>query len=251
MTEEPAWRRIIGHHGTFLASLDLWDTDRVAKPRSIQSDYRALWSLRTAIGELVILEGPVVLVDARSLKPGNSAHILIHPMQPEAWLNIDAGATLVAIVSLGWTIYTAVHLNAARILVVIAHENILGAGPRREVVSATVTNVGRAPTKVLSIWISLGPRPSRLRRLIPRRWRPSESIFVTGYLADLSVTLPVILQPGDDATVRLPIEHVRGGLREQGRERDAVYCRATTTTAGSRPSRTLHLTLESAAASRR
>lgn len=95
MTEEPAWRRIIGHHGTFLASLDLWDTDRVAKPRSIQSDYRALWSLRAAIGELVILEGPVVLVDARSLKPGNSAHILIHPMQPEAWLNIDAGATLV------------------------------------------------------------------------------------------------------------------------------------------------------------
>jgi len=166
-------------------------------------------------------------------------------------LAVSGTSALIAIVSLGWTIYTAVHLNAARILVAIAHENILGAGPRREVVSATVTNVGRAPTKVLSIWISLGPRPSRLRRLIPRRWRPSKSIFVTGYLADLSVTLPVILQPGDDATVRLPIEHVRGGLREQGRERDAVYCRATTTTAGSRPSRTLHLTLDSAAASRR
>src|SRR5665647_1958579 len=53
-------------------------------------------------------------------------------------LAVSGTSALIAIVSLGWTIYTAVHLNAARILVAIAHENILGAGPRREVVSATV-----------------------------------------------------------------------------------------------------------------
>jgi hypothetical protein len=70
-------------------------------------------------------------------------------------LAVSGASALIALVSLGWTIYTAVHLNTARISVAVAHENIVGAGPRKEVVSGTVTNVGRAPTKVLSIWISL------------------------------------------------------------------------------------------------
>lgn len=95
MDEEPAWRRVIGHEGTFLATVDLWGPDRVVKPRPLQSGYRALWSRGGPDhGAQVLGEGPVDLVDTRSVTPGSSAQVVIHPMQPDAWAEVDAGTGL-------------------------------------------------------------------------------------------------------------------------------------------------------------
>ncbi|GAA3512818.1 hypothetical protein [Georgenia daeguensis] len=94
MTELTGWRRQIGHQGTFLASLDLWKPKRTGKMRHLQSGYRAWWSLADANQEFAVQVGPIDLVDARSLAPGSNGIVLIHPMLPEAWKAIDAGATL-------------------------------------------------------------------------------------------------------------------------------------------------------------
>ncbi|WP_127132186.1 hypothetical protein [Georgenia sp. SYP-B2076] len=94
MTEITGWRRLIGHRGTFLATLDLWSPERAGRTRHLQPGFRALWSLEGANGEPAIQEGPLDLVEARSLAPGSTGNVLIHPMWPEAWRGVDAGATL-------------------------------------------------------------------------------------------------------------------------------------------------------------
>lgn len=94
MTELTGWRRQIGHQGTFLARLELWPAEHAGKVRYLQSGYRAWWSLANANQEPAIQVGPIELVDARSLAPGTSTNVLIHPMLPEAWQAIDTGASL-------------------------------------------------------------------------------------------------------------------------------------------------------------
>jgi hypothetical protein len=85
---------VIGHQGTFLATLALWPPSRARKVRHLQSGYRAVWSLAKANQEPTIQIGPIDLVDARSLAPGSTGNVLIHPLSPEAWRGIHAGATL-------------------------------------------------------------------------------------------------------------------------------------------------------------
>ncbi|KAE8762943.1 hypothetical protein [Georgenia thermotolerans] len=94
MQERTSWRRLIGHEGTFLASLELWPAERTGRSRHLQSGYRAGWSLPEAGADPAIHEGPVDLVGVRSLAPGTAGTVLIHPMWPEAWQGIDAGARL-------------------------------------------------------------------------------------------------------------------------------------------------------------
>ena len=94
MEERTGWRRLIGHEGAFLASLELWPAERTGRWRHLQSGYRAQWSLAEAVAEPAIQMGPIDLVGARSLAPGTAGWVLIHPMWPEAWQGIEAGARL-------------------------------------------------------------------------------------------------------------------------------------------------------------
>lgn len=93
MTELTGWRRLIGHPGTFLAALELWPPARAGKVRALQSGYRALWRLTDA-KEPAFQMGPIDVVGARSLAPGSTGHVLIHPLLPEAWRTIGTGARL-------------------------------------------------------------------------------------------------------------------------------------------------------------
>lgn len=88
------WRRLIGHTGTFLAELELWDTSRAPKARPIQSGYRACWSFE-GLRQFELPEGPIDLVgDRRSLKPGEQGLVLIHPLIPAFWVNVQPGSVL-------------------------------------------------------------------------------------------------------------------------------------------------------------
>jgi hypothetical protein len=150
-------------------------------------------------------------------------------------------SAFIAIASFGWTIYTAVRLSAARISVSVMDGAILGAGPRFEVLTATVTNVGRAPTKVQSLWFCVGRRPSRFRRLVPRRLRRRVAVITAGYDPGLSTKLPCILQPGDDATAVLPTDVARKVLETENGDR--LHAMVSTSTAGSRRSRAVKVSM--------
>jgi len=82
---------MIGHQGVFLASLDHWAPERAGKTRPLQSGYRAWWSLGLADGQPLIQQGPIDLVDARSIVPGNTGQVVMHPMIPEGWAGVGAG----------------------------------------------------------------------------------------------------------------------------------------------------------------
>lgn len=94
MSELTGWRRAIGHQGTFLAALELWPPERAGKVRHLQSGFGAVWSFQQGNGQGVVESGPIDLVNARSLASGSTGHVLIHPMLPEAWQEIQPGALL-------------------------------------------------------------------------------------------------------------------------------------------------------------
>jgi hypothetical protein len=76
------------------ASGSAWPAERTGHERHLQSGYRARWSLTAAVAEPATQEGPIDLVGARTLAPGTTGRVLIHPMWPEAWQRVDAGARL-------------------------------------------------------------------------------------------------------------------------------------------------------------
>ncbi len=164
----------------------------------------------------------------------NLCHPLAVSAAPYIALALSGASLLVAVTSLCWTIYTAVHLNAARISVVTSHSQLIGAAPYREIFVVTVTNTGRAPTKVLNIMLGFGKRRSRLQGALPVPWRGTEAVLLTGAIPTLSSALPVTLAPGDDASLYYPADLVRRAMAEQGVT--TLFGRATSSTAGSRTS---------------
>lgn len=159
-------------------------------------------------------------------------------------LGVSGASAVIALVSLGWTIYTAVRLNVARIKIVAAVQHVFGVDDSVELITATVTNVGRAATKVVSLWVMVGSRPTWIHHLLPRTRRPRQAIVTRGYRTDLFPMPPVVLQPGDDVTVALPIEVIHQALFvEKLRTGARVHALVATSTAGSRRSRNVGVDL--------
>ncbi|MCL3862527.1 hypothetical protein [Actinotalea sp. K2] len=89
------WRRLIGHDGRLLADLRLSTPGEGGRGRAVQSGYHASWWLILGDEERCLGSGPIDLLDGRrSIKPGDSGRIAIHPMDPSAWRGIDTPSVL-------------------------------------------------------------------------------------------------------------------------------------------------------------
>jgi hypothetical protein len=94
------------HDGRFVAELALRASEPGSgKARPLQSGARPNWR-HTPTGR--VLEGPVTLTDdARSVRPGETGTVEIHPIRPQDWAGISEGAELELLSARGTVIGTA------------------------------------------------------------------------------------------------------------------------------------------------
>ena len=89
------WRRVIGHDGHLVADLRMATPQEGGLGRAIQSDYHAIWWLVSTGGETCVGSGPIDLLDEqRSIKPGHTGRVAIHPMDPSVWRRVGDGSLL-------------------------------------------------------------------------------------------------------------------------------------------------------------
>ncbi len=87
------WREVIGHDGHLVVRLHLFDVSEGGQDRHLPSGYRADW---TAAPDGGPMHGPITFPDPalRSVAPGTSAVVHVHPMQPAEWVDVGPGAEL-------------------------------------------------------------------------------------------------------------------------------------------------------------
>lgn len=87
------WREVIGHDGYFVVRLRLFTVEEGGQRRHLQSGFKASWSASSVPRPM---DGPILFVDdgQRSLAPGGSAMVHVHPMQPAAWIDVEPGMHL-------------------------------------------------------------------------------------------------------------------------------------------------------------
>lgn len=83
-------------HGFVEAQLTLTPTSAGGRSTPILTDYRPDWHLGTcsASGEPVLTGATVALEDARSIAPGGSGLVRLHPRFSEAWRALQPGAEI-------------------------------------------------------------------------------------------------------------------------------------------------------------
>lgn len=83
-------------HGFVEAQLTLTPPEAGGRSRPVLDDYRPGWSIgnHTASGEAVITAAAVTLEDARSISPGGSGRVRLHPLWREAWKDLQPGAEI-------------------------------------------------------------------------------------------------------------------------------------------------------------
>ena len=89
------WRRVIGHDGHLVADLRIATPEEGGRGRAVQSGYHAVWWVVSDGEDTVVGSGPIDLLDEqRSIKPGQTGRVAIHPMDPVAWQQIGEGNQL-------------------------------------------------------------------------------------------------------------------------------------------------------------
>lgn len=88
------WRRVIGHDGYLIVEPRLSTAAEGGRSRAVQSGYHAQWWRVNGDGERWLGSGPIDLVNCLSIKPGATGPIRIRPMDPSAWLDVQAETVL-------------------------------------------------------------------------------------------------------------------------------------------------------------
>lgn len=83
-------------HGFVEARLTLVPAIDGGRTRTIFTSYRADWNIgnRTAFGGIEISGAPITLEDARSVPPGGTGLVRLHPLRREAWTSVQPGAEI-------------------------------------------------------------------------------------------------------------------------------------------------------------
>lgn len=126
-------------------------------------------------------------------------------------LGVSIFSLAVAFGSLGFQLWKELRLDRASLSVEVAAQTVVGAGfPAVQVITVTVTNRGRRPTKLTSLWLSLYRSRWRHRKIVPRRWRSDAGLMMPG--ADTGVPqpeMPQVLDVGGQVTMT----YLRDSLR--------------------------------------
>jgi len=155
------------------------------------------------------------------------------------WVAI--GAASVALTSLIWQLYYATRVDRPR-LRVRAQQSTIHSDDVEHVVVLTVTNVGRRATVVHNLLLMPQRRPwlrGRVARILRRKelLAPRADEFLPQYNA----RFPKRLEPGDEASIYMPLHEVLKMTENPGKARQTVHALGTATTARNRQSRNLKL----------
>jgi hypothetical protein len=83
-------------HGFVEAQLTLTPTEAGGRSHPVLTGYRPDWDIgnRTDSSELEINGAPVTLEDARSIPPGGSGRVRLHPLWRDAWTRLKVGTEI-------------------------------------------------------------------------------------------------------------------------------------------------------------
>lgn len=124
-------------------------------------------------------------------------------------LIISVVALLGALTSLFWQVWVPLRVDRPRFRLRLHPDLVLaGGGYQRTVVAVTVTNDGKRPTYLTSLWLGLGkPTYPLYQRVLPPRFRPpfQKAVMIPDYtdpfLAPHLTQIPCRLDVGETAQV--------------------------------------------------
>lgn len=86
------WRQHLGHDGRVRIRLRLLSPGEGGRDRALQTGFKAEWLLP---GDERPAAAPIDLVGGRrSLRPGDEARVVAHPLEPERWHDLAPGTAV-------------------------------------------------------------------------------------------------------------------------------------------------------------